>query len=143
MTPSRAQRRLLKRKAGETAAKMAACCYDFHGGSLVPVTTPVAVAALTRAFTLLLRAGVQPMALPISEAEALGFPRHARDRLPDGVTWLAVGLDADGRGTYALQSAASSDRAEAHEAARCLAPSRLALTRATPGFPMGKPRGRA
>ena len=138
MTTTRAQRRIMKRKAGEMADRMARCCHDFHRGALVPVTHAPAIAALTRAFTLLLRAGGQSMAVPLSEAEALGFPRHARDRLAQGVTWLAVGLDPEGRGTYALQSAASPDRPSAHEAARSLALSRLAVTTATAGFPMGR-----
>lgn len=143
MSAPRTQRRLMRRKAGETAARMARCCHDFHGSALVPVTAAPAIAALTRAFTLLLRAGGQSMAVPISEAEALGFPRPARDRPPGAVTWLAVGLDPEGRGTYALHSAASPDRASAHEVARSLALSRLALTAAAAGFPMGATKDRA
>lgn len=143
MTVPRAQRRLMKRKAGETAACMARCCHDFHGSAMVPITAAPAIAALTHAFTLLLHAGGRSMAVPISESEALGFPRPARDRPPGAVTWLAVGLDPEGRGTYALHSAASPDRASAHEAARSLVLSRLALTAAAAGFPMGATEARA
>ena len=97
----------------------------------------------TRAFTLLLRFEGKPVAVPLSEAEAMGFPAHKRACLPGGVTWLAVGLDPEMRASYALQSAAGPDRAAAHEAARELALSRLTGLCATPGFPMGPPRGRA
>ena len=139
MTLNRAERRAMKHKAGEVAAKLASRCYDFQAAALVPVTDSQAIVALTRAFTLLLRAGGQPMAVPISAAEAAGFPRWAADRAPGGVTWLAVGMDAERRASYALQSAASPERALARETARALALSRLAGVCATPGFPMGAP----
>lgn len=143
MTFNRAQRRAMKMNAKATAAKLAARCYDFHRGVIVPVTDKRAIAVLTRAFTLLLRAGGRPMAVPITEAEALGFPGHEITRLPGGVTCLAVGIDTEGRASYALQSAAGLDRAAAHDAARDRALSRLAGICATPGFPMGEAKGRA
>ena len=133
----------MKRHDKTTAAKLASRCYDFHKGAVIPVTDPRAIAALARAFTLLLRSGGEPLAVPLSEAEALGFPNHERDRVPDGVTWLAVGMDAEGRASYATHSAAAASKAVAHEVARDLALSRLAGVCATPGFPMGEARGRA
>ena len=135
MTMNRAQRRALQRNAPATAALMASCCFDFLTDGLKPITNPVAVAALTRAFTHLIRSGGQPLAIPVSEVEALGFPERKPDHLPGAVTWLAVGLDVQGRGSYALHSALSQDRAAAHEAARALALSRLAEVCATAGFP--------
>lgn len=140
---NRAQRRRMQHRAGDAAAKLASRCYDFHGSAILPVTDARAIAALTRAFTLLLRSGLQPVAVPISEAEAMAFPNHQCTCLPGGVSWLAVGIDVEWRASYALQSAAGADRALTHEIARERALSRLAGLCATPGFPMGQARGRA
>ena len=143
MTTNRAQRRALKHKAETAAARLASQCYDFEGGGLARVTDPAAIAALARAFAHLLRNGGRPLAVPISEAEAAGFPRWTAERVPGGVTWLAVGLDTELRASYALQSALGGNRALSHEAARAIALSRLAGLCATAGFPMGMTQGRA
>ncbi len=135
MTLNRAQRRALKRKAPASAALMAACCFDFLKDGPKPVTHPDAVAALTRAFRRLIETGGKPLAVPVSETEALGFPERTADILPGGVTWLAVGLDVQGRGSYALHTAISDDRPVAHEVARSLALARLAEVCAFSGFP--------
>lgn len=135
MPLNRAQRRVLKRKAPSSAALMAACCFDFLKDGMKPITHPLAVAALTRAFRRLIEAGGQPVAMPVSEAEVLGFPERKADHLPGGVTWLAVGLDVQGRGSYALHTAKSEDRATAHDVARTLALARLTEVCAIPGFP--------
>jgi hypothetical protein len=135
MRLTRAQRRAMKSKAPATAAVMAACCFDFLKGGTKPVTHPLAVEALTRAFCRMIEAGGKPLAIPVSEAEALGFPERKADHLPGGVTWLAVGLDVQGRGSYALHTAQSDDRPVAHEVARSLALARLAEVCASPGFP--------
>lgn len=135
MTPNRAQRRAMKRKAPANAAVMAACCFDFLKDGMKPITHPEAVAALTRAFRRLIEAGGKPVALPVTEAEALGFPERKADHLPGAVTWLAVGLDVQGRGSYALHSALSPDRETAHDVARTLALAQLAAVCAYPGFP--------
>ena len=140
---NRALRRAAKANAKQTAAVLASRVYDFQGGAVVRVTDGRAIEALTRAFMLLLRFEGRPVAVPLSEAEVMGFPAHKRACLPGGVTWLAVGLDPEMRASYALQSAAGPDRAAAHEAARELALARLTGLCATPGFPMGPPRGRA
>lgn len=138
MTANRAQRRMMKAHAKPAAALMAARCFDFHaGGDLVAITAPLAVAALTRAFTLLLRFGGRPVAVPIAEDEARGFPGWRDDVAPSGVTWLAVGMDREGRASYALQTASSPVLACAHDAAREKALRNLAQVCATAGFPMG------
>lgn len=135
MRLTRAQRRAMKSKAPATAAVMAACCFDFLRDGMKPITHPQAVAALTRAFRRMIEAGGKPVAIPVSEAEALGFPERKADHLPGGVTWLAVGLDVQGRGSYALHTAQSDARPVAHEVARSLALARLAEVCASPGFP--------
>lgn len=136
MEMSRAQRRAMKAKAKPTAAVLARHCYDFErGGNLVRVSDPRALAALGRAFELLLRNGGHPLALPVSDEAAAGFPNWHRDRAPGGVTWLAVGMDRDGRASYCLQSASSTTRAAAHDAARAKALQRLGGLCQTSGFP--------
>jgi hypothetical protein len=119
---NRAHRRAIRGSAKATAAVLAGRCYDF---------------------ALLLRNGGRPVAVPVSETEARGFPRWAAMTLPDGVTWLAVGMDGDGRASYSLHTASSPIRALAHDAARVLALSKLAAICATRGFPMGPARGAA
>ena len=106
------------------------------------ITAPQSVAALTRAFTPLLRFGGEPVAVPIAKAEAQGFPRWSDAFALDGVTWLAVGMDRQGRASYALQTASSPFNPFAHEAARERALRNLAQVCATAGFPMGEARGK-
>lgn len=144
MTANRAQRRAMKATAQAAATLMAAHCYDFEGGgNLVRIDAPHAVAALTRAFVLLLRCGGKPVVVPIAKAEAQGFPRWSDALAPDGVTWLAVGMDREGRASYALQTASSPFNPFAHEAAREMALQNLAHVCATAGFPMGEAEERA
>lgn len=139
---NRTARRALKRDAPGMAEKLANSCLDFHGGVLVKVTDPKAIAALRRAFRRMIEAGGEPLALPISEDEANGFPRHAANRIEGGVSWLAVGLDPANRGAYALQSAGSNFRPAAHDHAKEKALANLALICAAPGFPpVPKPTG--
>ena len=135
MTLNRAQRRAMKRKAPAHAAFMATCCFDFLKDGVQPISAPQAVAALSRAFRRLIEAGGLPLAVPVTEAEALGFPERQVDHLPGAVTWLAVGLDVQGRGSYALHSALATNRAIAHDAARTLALAQQAEVCAYPGFP--------
>ncbi|MDH2327835.1 hypothetical protein QCN27_13270 [Cereibacter sp. SYSU M97828] len=136
MTRTRNQRRSLKRNAGGNAALLAECCFDYRGSNLTPVSDPIAVDALKRAFTLMLKAGGEPMAVPIANMEASAFPRYKdHGLLLNGVTWLAVGLDVSGRATYAIQTAQDEDRTLAHDAARSMALSRLRSSLARAGFP--------
>lgn len=137
MTRNRQERRALKRNAAANAVKLARCCFDYNGKDMLPVTDPVAVAVLERTFTRMLEAGGQPMALPISEAEAMAFPFHRGQVriIPNGVTWIAVGMDVSGRGSYSIQCAHDENRALAHEAARAMALSRLRASLGEAGFP--------
>ena len=134
---NRAQRRILQAKAEILAATLVSCMFDFKGGTLVRVTDPAALGALRRALTRMLKAGGQPVALPISSREAEGFPRYKALQIPGGKTWLAVGLDRDGRGSYALHSVWAENGAAAHEVARMLALARLKKLTMTKGFCCG------
>lgn len=103
---TRSQRRMLRRHADRIAALMADTCTDYTAdGQLVPVTDPVAILSLQSAFAAMLRAGGRPMALKITRKVAMAFP--GRHRIPDerfgAQSWLAVGLDPTGRGTYSLR----------------------------------------
>ncbi|MFP5481371.1 MAG: hypothetical protein ACLGIE_17045 [Alphaproteobacteria bacterium] len=132
---NREQRRRLAAKAPALARLAAACSFDSGKTGLHPVDRPKAMAALQRAFERMLRAGGKPMAFPLSEAEAEAFPAYRALPVPGAVHALAVGLDVEGRGAYALQSAAGEHKAQAHEVARTLALARLAEVCALPGFP--------
>ena len=44
--------------------------------------------------------------MPIRQAEAEGFPHHRLQVLPGGVTWLALGFDADRHAAVATASGA-------------------------------------
>lgn len=90
MIRSRHQRRAMKRNAAANAAMLARCCFDYDGAAMLPVTDPLAIATLERAFTRMLQAGGEPMAVPLSEAEAKAFPFHEGEKrlLPGGVTWM-------------------------------------------------------
>ncbi|WP_283179031.1 hypothetical protein [Gemmobacter sp. 24YEA27] len=137
MNKNRHQRRAMKRNAAANAALLARCCFDYDGNAMLPVADPLAITVLERAFTRMMQAGGEPMAVPLSEAEACAFPLHEGEKrlLPGGVTWLAVGVDVSGRGTYAMQCAKDGSRALAHEAARAMALSRLRASLDMPGFP--------
>ena len=137
MTRNRHQRRAMKRNAAANAAMLARCCFDYDGEAMLAVTDPLAIATLERAFTRMMQAGGEPMAVPLSEAEASAFPLHEGEKrlLPGGVTWLAVGVDVSGRAAYAIQCAKDESRALAHEAARAMALSRLRASLDMPGFP--------
>lgn len=134
---TRTQRRALKANAVALAARLAESTFDFEGGALVPVSDPKALGALRRAMTLMLRAGGEPVAVPVSEAEASGFPCHKDRQIPGAKTWLAVGLDVDGRGTYALHSVWAEAGSVAHDVARGLALARLEGLVKTKGFKVG------
>ena len=140
---NRAQRRAMKGSADSLASTLAGRCYDIQGAGLQRIGDPFAIKALTRAFVLLLRSGAQPLAVPISEAEARGFPRFDGSLFTGGVSWLAVGMDTENRASYTLQTAIGDDRSAAHEVARSLALSRLGLVCATAGFPKGEAMGPA
>lgn len=101
------------------------------------VTDPNALGALRRGLTPMLRTGGNPVALPVSKAEAYGFPLHKDRQIPGGKTWLAVGLDRDGRGSYALHSVRAEDGVAAHDVARTLALARLDRLAKTQGFCSG------
>lgn len=105
---NRHQRRANRARAKIVATVLAASCQDFSGdGRRVAVTDPRAVGALRRAFTLMLRQS-RPLSMQISEAEAQGFPRWSEGNAGMAHV-LAVALDPEGRGSYALRSCGAID----------------------------------
>ena len=81
MSGNRAQRRAMGANAEALADRMVSKIFDFECGTLVSVTDPLAVGALRRAFRLMLRAEGEPVAIPLSPAEANGFPMHKARQL--------------------------------------------------------------
>lgn len=57
MTRNRQQRRAIRSNAAAQAVRLARCCFDYDGEAMRPVTDPVAIATLERAFTRMLQAG--------------------------------------------------------------------------------------
>ena len=102
---NRKVRRLMKANAPSIAAEMAGQAFDYTpAGKLVKVSHPAAVAALTRAFQHMLLNGGEPHTIRISSATAEAFPRGVPT--PEGATsYIAVGMDPDGRGTYSIRAA--------------------------------------
>ena len=132
---NRTDRRALKAKAPAIARLWAATCLDFTGGSLQPIDARAAVEALQKAFRRMIEAGCAPMAFPISEEAAMGFPVRAAKPMLGAAHILAVGVDVAGCGTCALESVISGDRAFAHEMGRQRALARLRECCSVPGYP--------
>lgn len=146
---NRNDRRAMRAKAKEVAAKAAAQTYDYsNDGRLIRVSDPRAVGVLRRAFEAILRTG-QPVTMEISEAEARAFPRW-EDSSAGMAHVLAAWIDAGGCCSYAVRSVAARDMltGELHhlasvdlaEAAAC---KRLAEITQYGGFPIGQAEGRA
>jgi len=106
---NRQQRRAVKAVAEGAAEELSRLAYDYTPqGQLVRVTHPKAVAALKRAFLLMIDNGCKPQVTRIAPDTAEAFPRATRP--PEGVScYLAVGLDPDARGTYSLRNITTPD----------------------------------
>ena len=140
---NRNQRRTLRANAPAIAALMAETVYDYTpAGAMVRVTHPAAVAALTRAFQHMIASGGEPHTMRIPSATAEAFPR--RSPTPAGATsYLAVGLDPDGRGTYSVRAIATpgAPPSLAEALNRKAALHHLSEHTQRRGFPMGKTQG--
>ena len=141
---NRKQRRSVKANAAAIAAEMAGAAYDYTpAGALVRVTHLVAIAALARAFRHMIANGCEAHTTRISSATADAFPRG--NPTPEGASsYLAVGLDPDGRGTYSIRAIATPG-APAYLAEilnRKAALHHLSTHTRTRGFPLGKAEGR-
>lgn len=99
----RSVRRIATKNAAALADEYSRCCYaTIATGARVQVTDPIAVKALHRAFLIMLKGKCEPHAVRITQDTARAFP-GMQIKLPDATPYLAVGLDASGRGTYALR----------------------------------------
>jgi hypothetical protein len=138
-------KRKVKADASKIAAQMARTCLDYTGnGVVVRVQDHRAVTVLERAFGAMLRGGCVPLAMQITPDVARAFPR-ASDAPGVAKPWLAVGIDGQGRGTYALRWLGIAARNEAEERALAELAMLAELSRETgrQGFPMGQAMGRA
>ena len=142
---TRPQLRLLRRKADQIAAEMAASCLSYSPqGYLARVADSPAVRALATAFATMLRNGGEPAVIEITQEAADAFRRGSAPRATlDVKHWLAVGLDREGRGTYSLRhlEIVCADRAEAAAFAQIVMLGELARETGQPGYPMGAPMG--
>jgi hypothetical protein len=73
-----------------------------RGRPVMPVHGEKAVRVLTRALAQLIQTA-QPHCMRLTPDEAMGFPGQDPEALQGGEPWLAVGIDRDGRATYALR----------------------------------------
>jgi|GEM_PF-5668815 len=146
---NRTERRAMRARAKETAAKAAAQTYDYsNDGRLIRVTNPRAVAVLGRAFASMLRTG-QPVTMELSEAEARAFPRW-RDNSAGMAHVLVAWIDQGGCCSYAVRSVAAQDivtgelhRLASVEVAEAVAFERMGEITRYDGFPVGQTEGRA
>jgi hypothetical protein len=134
MTMNRTARRALKARAPAMARLWSLTCLDISEDRLQPINAPAAVEALRKAFQRMIEAGCRPMAFPISEAAAMGFPVRNADPMPGAAHILAVGVDVLGCGTCTLESVLSDDPALAHEMGRQRALARLRKVCAVAGY---------
>lgn len=103
---TRAERRKMRACAKIGAPILARYCVDHNpiSGHKVAVTDDRAVEVLRRAFYRLLIEGGDIQVLALSDQTARAFPNCHTTQIPEQAkAWLAVGLDVDGRGTFALR----------------------------------------
>lgn len=136
---NRAERRKARATAGKVAGIFARCCADYdRTGKQQKVTHPRAIALLERAFTVMLQNGGEPHTIELTQKDAATFPRGADTKAPeDCPSWLAVGVDREGRGTYTLRHSKvfGPDTHTAKRIAIAEAQADLAKHTAYPGFP--------
>jgi hypothetical protein len=143
---NRLRRRLLKSEAARLAAQLARSCFDYTpDGQIVRVADRKAVLVLERAFATMLRKGGEPVAIEITREAAEAFPRRrpAPDETLGARSWLAVGVDREGRGTYSLRhlKIIGADRSKAKALAETAMLGELEREMARLGFPMGPAMG--
>jgi hypothetical protein len=71
-------------------------------GGAEEINAPLAVAALTRACSRLILSG-EPAVMRLSRREGLAFPGNPPPPVGEPSAWLAVGVDVEGRGAYAVR----------------------------------------
>lgn len=125
---NRKQRRQRQATAKAAAALLAGACYDYTlEGRVIRVSHPEAIKALKRAFQMLIENDCEPQVVKLPYRVAVTFP--GKVERPDLSTYLAVGVDVDGRGTYSLRqivtpgaTGAAAEMCNRAVALSCLAP---------------------
>jgi hypothetical protein len=97
---NRAQRRQAARRCAEPLAR--SCLHTRNGRIVATRAGERAVRVLARAFGEMLRTG-EPAVVQLSPAEALAFPGADPEGAQQAQSWLAVGIDVEGRGSYCLR----------------------------------------
>lgn len=106
---NRRQRRALAQSLSKTAPTLAANVKEFDGvnpssGAGAAVTSPIAIAVLTRAIRILGAQNLEPVVIELKREEALAFPHAPKDARPEQRYWLAVGIDVDTRIAHCLHA---------------------------------------
>ena len=146
---NRQTRRRLAAHADALSVLWARSCLGY-GRCVRPVLVQDAraVQALESAFSKMLRAGGEPMVVAVSNEVADAFPLQcAGDAVLARLAkaWLAVGIDRDGRATYAMRRLVIGgvSAAEERDLAEVAMLGELAKELNAPGFPAGTSAGRA
>ena len=134
---------MMQAEAETLAQALAATCMDYdQTGNLIRVRDARAMGVLRQAFAAMLRAGGQPVVIPITAEAASGFPRG--DRVPDAMagvvqSWLAVGINASENATYSMRrlGVAGCSAEEARDLAEVKMLEALARETNRAGFPAG------
>ena len=145
---NRNARRKFAANAETLSVLMAASCLGYSkAGSMGRIKDAGAIKTLERAFALMLRQGGEPVVIQISNEVANAFPFQSVPRAMLAFSpqaWLAVGIDREGRGTYAMRRLVIAGATEAQERdiAEVAMLGELARELNIPGFPRKSMAGR-
>jgi len=143
---NRKLKRTIKANAAKIGAQMARTCLDYTpSGAVVRVLDLRAVTVLERAFTAMLLGGCEPLTMQIAPEVAAAFPRSSTAPNATARPWLAVGIDMQGRGTYALRwmHIVAPNGADQRAFAELAMLAELSCETGRVGFPMAQAMGRA
>lgn len=100
----RAERALTKAEADRTAALLARFVLDIGGdGQSQLVSNPRAVAILQQAFRHVLRHGLEPHVMRLSDDTARAFLKEGEEPSAGASYYLAAGLDVAGRASFLMR----------------------------------------
>ena len=146
---NRQTRRRLAAHADALSVLLARSCLGY-GRCVRPVLVQDAraVRALESAFARMLRGGGEPLVVEVTQEVAAAFPlQRGGDAILSRLAkaWLAVGIDREGRATYAMRRLciAGVSPSEERDLAEVAMLGELAKELNAPGFPVGSSMGRA
>lgn len=146
---NRQARRQLAANADTLSVLMAATCLGYAPGKATAlVRNARAVQVLQAAFAKMMRGGGEPQVVQIAKEVADAFPLQRKgdvDFADLAKAWLAVGIDREGRGTYAMRRLVirGVSPTEERDIAEVAMLGELARELNMPGFPISTSSRRA